>query len=129
MTGPSRHLLTAVLFGLGIAGCGASQSGLDSSAGAQTRPAARTSSVQKAASQFVWHSRSFDINAGHTASQVNPCERGQTAISGGYRTVETGPNITILDSSPSDNGRSWVIVARNTGDKKESLEFFYLCAA
>jgi hypothetical protein len=122
-----RHVIVAVLFGLGFVGCTGSQSGLNPSASGQALQP--NSSVHKAAGGFVWRSSHFEISAGKIGTRVSFCTGGATALNGGYRTRGIGPNVTILDSHPVTGDDGWVIRAKNSGDQTEHIEVFLLCTA
>ena len=130
MLGRSRRIVIALLFGVGVVGCGAgSQSGLDPSGSAQTiQQPGRSSSVRKAALAFTWTHNTVDIEAGQTLYESTACPKGSTVINGAYKKKHIGNDITVIDSFPVSN-YEWQITAKNNGDHQESIVAYLLCAA
>jgi len=130
MMSRSRYIVIAVLFGIGLAGCGGgSQSAVDPSASGQTiQGPMRTSSIHKATVQFTWTHSKVDVPAGKLLFVTTACQKtGATVINGTYEKNDIGDDITVIDSFPVTN-YSWQITAKNTGDHEESYVYYLLCA-
>lgn len=125
-----RYLAAAVLFGVGLAGCGAgSQSGLNPSGASQTiqRPV-RSASVHKNTVGFTWsHDTIPPIPAGQKVYTSQACSSG-TVINGGWKDTGSGPDIIALDSFPDPPTSSWNFGLKNQGNHAESVDIYILCA-
>jgi hypothetical protein len=129
MTDRSRLFITAIMFGVGIAGCSGSQSGLDSASSGQFDQApARSASIHKATTGFTWSHSVVDVAAGKTIYESTLCKAGETVINGTSRKKDIGEDITVIDSFPPDD-HSWEVIAKNNGNHAESMILYLLCAA
>lgn len=126
MIGRFTFAVAALVLSAGIFGCSNVQgSKINPSGGQPTGPAIRT-----AAGTYKWITSKTELSAGRSLFTTKACSGGSPfAISGGYRTAEIGPDVTVMESFPSNDAKTWTFRASNhSSSKRESVEYYVLCA-